>query len=142
MILPDVNLLVYAVDIASSFHGAANAWLDDALSSPNPVGFCYPTMLGFVRLTTNRRVFSNPLGLEEATSFVDEWLEQPNVGIVVPTPRHWPLVKDLLHSSGTAGNLTMDAHIAALAVEHGYTVYSNDADFGRFQNVKWINPLK
>ncbi len=142
MILPDVNLLVYAVDETSSFHVAANAWLNDALSRTDPVGFCYPTVLGFVRLVTNRRVFSNPLGLEEAIEFVDRCLEQPNAVIVVPTPRHWPLVKDLLQSSGTAGNLTTDAHIAALALEHGYTVYSNDADFGRFPNVNWVNPLK
>lgn len=98
-------------------------------------------MLGFVRLVTNRRVFSNPLSLEEAVHYVDRWLEQPNVGIVVPTSTHWPLVKDLLKSSGTAGNLTTDAHIAALAVEHGYIVCSNDADFGRFPSVKWVNPL-
>lgn len=142
MILPDVNLLVYAVDETSSFHSAANSWLDHALSSTSAVGLCYPTLLGFIRLVTNRRVFSNPLSLEEAIVFVDEWLEQPNVTIVVPTPRHWPLVKDLLHSSGAAGNLTTDAHIAALALEHGYTVYSNDADFGRFQNVRWVNPFK
>ena len=142
MILPDVNLLVYAVDETSSFHKAAHRWLDNALSSTDPVGLCYPTMLGFIRLITNRRIFSNPLSLEEAAAFVDAWLEQPNVSIVVPTPRHWPLVKDLLIASGTAGNLTTDAHIAALAVEHGFTVYSNDADFGRFQKVKWVNPLK
>ena len=111
------------------------------LPSANPVGLCYPTMLGFVRLATSRRVFSNPLNLEEAMNYVAQWLEQPNVGIVVPTRTHRPLVKDLLNSSGTAGNLTTDGHIAALATEHGYTVYSNDADFGRFPNVKWVNPL-
>ena len=141
LILPDVNLLVYAVDESSAFHAAANAWLDDALSSTNLVGFCYPTILGFVRLATNRRVFSNPLSLEEAVNYVDRWLEQPNAGIVVPMSRHWPLVKELLSDAGTAGNLTTDAHIAALAMEHGYTVYSNDADFGRFRKVAWINPL-
>ena len=138
MILPDVNLLVYAVDESSTFHTAANAWLDEILSSTNPVGFCYPAILGFVRLVTNGRVFSNPLSLEEAANYVDRWLGQPNAGIVVPMSRHWPLVKELLRDAGTAGNLTTDAHIAALALEHGYTVYSNDADFGRFQKVKWV----
>lgn len=142
MILPDLNLLIYAVDESSLFNQAANSWLDEALSSTNPVGFCYPTMLGFLRLTTNRRVFTSPLTLEVATGYIDGWLQQPNATILVPTPNHWTLVKDLLSSSGTAGNLTTDAHIAALAVEHGYTVYSNDADFGRFQNVRWVNPLK
>ena len=130
------------MDETSSFHVTANAWLNDVLSHTDPVGFCYPTLLGFVRLVTNRRVFSNPLSLEEAIEFVDNCLEQPNAVIVVPTPRHWPLVKGLLKSSGTAGNLTTDAHIAALALEHGYTVYSNDADFGRFRNVNWVNPLE
>ena len=141
MILPDVNLLIYAVDKASTFHAAANAWLDGVLSSSDPVGFCYPTMLGFLRLATNRRIFDSPLSLAVATGYIDGWLQQPNATILVPTANHWPLVKDILKSSGTAGNLTTDAHIAAMAVEHGYTVYSNDADFGRFDKVEWANPL-
>jgi toxin-antitoxin system PIN domain toxin len=141
MILPDVNLLIYAIDEASPFHQQANAWWNDSLSSSTPVGLCYPSVLGFIRLVTSRRVFSNPLPLGDAVAILEEWIDQPNVTFVLPTARHWPILRTLLTASGTAGNLTTDAHIAALAIEHGYTVHSNDADFGRFQNLSWVNPL-
>ena len=142
MILPDVNLLVYAVDETSTFHADAKAWWDGALSSPRIVGLCYPSLLGFIRLVTSRRVFESPLSATEAVEYVKGWLAQPNTTIVVPTPRHWPLLAILLESTGVAANLTTDAHIAALAIEHGYTVYSNDTDFSRFDNLRWENPLQ
>ncbi len=141
MILPDNNLLVYAVDETSIFHGKAKAWWDEALSSSQVVGLCYPSILGFIRLVTNRRVFEFPLSVKEAVAYVNGWLAQPNTTIVLPTPRHWPLLTKLLESAGVAANLTTDAHIAALAIEHGYTVYSNDTDFSRFDNLRWENPL-
>ncbi len=141
MILPDVNLLVYAVDETSDFHEGARDWWDDALSSTALVGLCYPTMLGFIRLVTNRRVFVAPLSITEATDYVAGWLAQPNTTIIVPTPRHWPVLERLLHATGVGANLTTDAHIAALAIEHGYTVYSNDTDFARFADLRWKNPL-
>ena len=141
MILPDVNLLVYAVDETSDFHRGAKAWWDDVLSSSAIVGLCYPTILGFIRLVTNRRVFAAPLSVTEATDYVSSWLAQPNTTIVVPTPRHWPLLETLLHGTGLGANLTTDAHIAALAIEHGFTVFSNDTDFARFHNLRWENPL-
>ena len=142
MILPDVNLLVYAVDETSVFHVGAETWWDEALSSSQIVGLCYPSMLGFLRLVTNRRVFVAPLSVTEAVDYVRGWLAQPNTTIVVPTPRHWPLLETLLKSTAIGANLTTDAHIAALAIEHGYTVYSNDTDFARFNNLSWENPLK
>lgn len=111
------------------------------MSSSTPVGFCYPTVLGFIRLVTNRQVFERPLAVDHAIALLDEWISQPNATFVLPTPRHWPILRELLISSGSAGNLTTDAHIAALAIEHGYTVHSNDTDFGRYQNLSWINPL-
>ncbi len=141
MILPDVNLLIYAVDESSPLHETANAWWNGVLSSNEIVGLCYPSMLGFIRLSTNTRVFDRPLSVETAGSIVDGWLDQPNTTIVSTTERHWPLLKDLLYSANLTGNMTTDAHIAALAVEHGYTVYSNDADFGRFPTVRWVNPI-
>lgn len=98
-------------------------------------------MLGFIRLVTNRRLFESPLSVNESVKYVESWLAQPNTAVVIPTPRHWPLLANLLRSTGVAGNLTTDAHIAALAIEHGYTVYSNDTDFGRFGNLRWENPL-
>ena len=142
MILPDVNLLIYAVDETSAFHSGAKTWWDGALSSSQIVGLCYPSMLGFIRLVTNRRVFASPLSITEALEYVDSWLTQPNTTIVVPTPRHWPLLRALLESTEFGATLTTDAHIAALAIEHGFTVYSNDTDFGRFDNLRWINPLQ
>ena len=120
MILPDANLLVYAVDETSDFHRRAKPWWDDVLSSSRIVGMCYPTMLGFIRLVTNRRVFAAPLSVSEATEYVSSWLAQPNTTIVVPTRRHWPLLETLLHATGLGANLTTDAHIAALAIEHGF----------------------
>jgi toxin-antitoxin system PIN domain toxin len=137
-----VNLLVYAVDETSVFHPDAKTWWDDVLSSSRIVGLCYPSMLGFVRLVTSRRVFISPLSVKEALEYVENWLAQPNTTIVVPTPRHWPLLATLLESTGIGANLTTDAHIAALAIEHGYTLYSNDTDFNRFANLRCQNPLK
>ena len=141
MILPDVNLLVYAVDETSPFHSQARPWWDDALSSSEAVGLCYPSVLGFVRLTNNRRVFESPLGVDEALRLATSWLDQPNATLLVPTPRHWPLLIELLRSAKGDANLTTDAHLAAHAIEHGYTLYSNDRDFGRFPGLRWKNPV-
>jgi hypothetical protein len=123
------------------FAGSWRKLVGRVLSSSAIVGFCYPSILGFVRLVTNRRVFTAPLSVATATDHVSDWLAQPNTTLFVPTPRHWPLFQDLLHATGVGSNFTTDAHIAALAMEHGYTVYSNDSDFGRFQNLRWENPL-
>ena len=142
MILPDVNLLIYSVDETSAFHSGAKTWWDGALSSSRIVGLCYPSILGFIRLTTNRRVFAAPLSVTDALAYVESWLAQPNTTIVLPTTRHWPLLARLLESTGVGANLTTDAHLAALAIEHGFTLYSNDNDFGRFENLRWENPLE
>jgi uncharacterized protein len=96
---------------------------------------------GLHRLVTNRRVFAAPLSVSEATEYVSSWLAQPNTTIVVPTRRHWPLLETLLHATGLGANLTTDAHIAAPAIEHGFTVFSNDTDFARFHSLRWENPL-
>jgi len=141
VILPDVNLLLYAVDETSPFHTPAKTWWDRSLSSTTIVGLCYPTILGFIRLVTSRRVFAAPLRITEATGYVADWLAQPNTTVLVPTPRHWSLLESLLEGTGIGGHLTTDAHIAALAIEHGFTVFSNDSDFGRFNSVRWENPL-
>ena len=141
MILPDVNLLVYAVDATSPNHERARRWWDDTLSSSTTVGLCWPSLLGFLRLVTNRRVFASPMPVEEATRCVGEWIEQPNATVVVPGPRHWAILRRMLESTGVGANLTTDAHIAALAFEHGYTVASNDADFARFEGVRLTDPL-
>lgn len=141
MILPDVNLLVYAVDATSPFHDRTRRWWDDALSSTLTVGLCFPSMLGFIRLTTNRRMFEAPLGVGDALDRVQSWLDQPNVMLLAPTARHWSILSGLLRSSVAGTNLTTDAHIAAYAIEHAGTVYTNDRDFGRFEGLRWKNPL-
>jgi len=135
-------MLIYAVDDSSPFHRKAHSWWNECLSSISPVGLCYPTVLGFIRIATSRRVYDDPLSLDESLAILDEWTAQPNTTFVMPTARHWPILQSLLVASGSAGNLTTDAHIAALAIEHGYTVYSNDADFGRFKTLSWVNPLQ
>lgn len=132
---------MYAVDSGSPFHAGARRWWDGVLSSESDVGLCYPSVLGFVRMTTNRRVFASPLAVADALDRVQSWLDQPNATLLAPTARHWPILSDLLRTANVGANLTTDAHIAAYAIEHAGTVYSNDGDFGRFAGLRWRNPL-
>jgi toxin-antitoxin system PIN domain toxin len=141
VILPDVNLLVHAYNVESPSHAAARAWLERALNSTSPVGLTWAALLGFIRLTTNRQVLLNPLSTAAACAHVRAWLAQPYVGIVHPGDRHAELLFGLLEAVGTAGNLTTDAHLAALAIEHQAELHSTDADFSRFPGLRWINPL-
>ena len=98
-------------------------------------------MLGFIRLTTTRRVFESPLGVGDALDRVQSWLDQPNVMLLAPTARHWSILSGLLRLPAAGTNLTTDAHLAAYAIEHAGTVYTNDRDFGRFEGLHWKNPL-
>ena len=141
MILPDVNLLIYAHDTAASRHEAARQWWDSALSGDEPVALAWATLLAFVRLTTNRVVFQQPFSVDEAVQRVEAWLGQPNVRIVQPGHRHAQLFFAFLRAVGTGGNLTTDAHLAALAVEQGCVLCTTDADFARFPGLTWRNPL-
>lgn len=142
MKLPDVNLLLYAVDSHSPFHDAASKWLEGCLSDNEPFVFSWHVLLSFLRISTNSRVFAGALKPDEAFDLIDAWLLQPSVSIVHPTDRHASILKGLIKDAGTAGNLVSDAHLAALAIEHGATLYSLDADFARFIGLKWRNPLK
>lgn len=141
MKLVDANLLLYAVDEASPHHEVAKPWLEEALSSPETFAFAWAVLLAFVRLATNPHVFQQPLNGDEALDLVDSWLVQPNATVVHPTDRHSRLLRELLAPLGTAGNLTSDAHLAALAVEHGAELCSGDIDFSRFAGLQWSNPL-
>lgn len=141
MKLADVNLLLYAVDESSPHHERARRWLEDSLSGPETFAFSWSVLLAFVRLATNPRVFDAPLDLAAALDLVDAWLAQPSVTVIHPTDRHGALLRELLAPLGAAGNLTTDAHLAALAIEHGAELCSGDADFGRFPRVRWVNPL-
>ena len=141
MKLVDANLLLYAIDEASPYHERAKPWFEQALSGTETVAFAWPVLLAFVRLATNPRVFAAPLSVEDSLDYVDAWLEQPVATIVHPTNRHGSVLRDVLLPLGTAGNLTSDAHLAALSIEHGADLCSADGDFARFPGVRWFNPL-
>lgn len=141
MIVPDVNLLLYVLDSGSPFHARARRWWDGVLSSAQPVGLCLPVVLGFIRLSTSRRLFEAPLRVGDAVDRVQSWLDQPQAVLLAPTPHHWPILSELMRTSTAGGDLTTDAHIAAYAIEHAATLYSNDSDFDRFAGLRWKNPL-
>jgi uncharacterized protein len=138
----DLNILIYAVNRDSVHHTKAKRWLEQAMREDEPVALPWCVLLGFVRITTNPRIMPEPLSPEQAVSVADGWLSQPVVRVLNPGEEHWRLLKELLMQTGTAGNLTTDAHLAALAVETGSTLYSSDSDFSRFERLRWVNPLR
>jgi uncharacterized protein len=139
--LVDLNLLLYAIDEGSAQHARARPWLEEALSSTEEVGFAWVVLLGFVRISTNPAILEQPLSSDEALDYVDGWLAQPSATVVHPTERHADHLRELLKRLGTAGNLSSDAHLAALAIEHGSELCSADTDFARFAGLRWHNPL-
>ncbi len=141
MILVDVNLLLYARDLGSSRHEAARAWLDDKLGGSHAVGLPWASLLGFLRLVTNPRIFPHALTMSEAWQQVADWLSAEPAWIPQPTDRHAEVLRNLLGEPGVHGNLVPDAHLAALAIEHGLTLCSVDGDFARFKTLRWENPL-
>jgi hypothetical protein len=140
--LPDVNLLLYAYDSDSPRQTAAREWLEETLSGTETVAFAWAVMVGFVRIVANPAIFARPWDAGDALDVVDGWLEQPAVTVVHPTHRHAAVLRDLLTPLGAAGNLTSDAHLAALAIEHGATLCSSDNDFSRFAGLRWVDPLR
>ncbi len=142
MILVDANILLYAEDETNPLHSKAKRWWDAQLSGESPVCLCWSVVLAFIRISTNKRVFEMPLTLTQAIDRVQSWINQPCVRISEPSSEHWTLLQKMLHTGQAKGNLTTDAHLAALSVEHGCTLYSTDSDFGRFKNLKWKNPLE
>ncbi len=141
MILPDINLLLHAYNTESPAHTAARAWWEELLNSTQPVGLAWAGMLGFIRLSTHRQILTNPMPVSTACGHVRAWLAQPYVSILDPGPRHAEILFGLLEWLGTGGNLTTDAHLAALAIEHQAELHSTDADFGRFSGLRWKNPV-
>jgi uncharacterized protein len=136
MVVVDANVLLYAVDSASARHEVSMSWLDDSLAGTEAVGLAWVALLAFVRLATSAVVFPSPLTPDDAVGQVDAWLAAPAAVVAQPTPRHVALLRGLLHDTGTAGNLTTDAHLAALAIEYGAEIVSFDRDFARFPGVK------
>lgn len=141
MILVDANLLLYAKVDDFPQHEAARAWLDERLNDVVGLGLPWQSLLAFVRLTSNPRIFQRPLPASDAWLQVEEWLSCRNVWIPEPTERHGEILRSLLPAVGNRSNLIPDAHLAALAMEYGLILCSSDADFGRFAGLRWRNPL-
>jgi toxin-antitoxin system PIN domain toxin len=137
----DVNILLYAVNPHAPEHGRIRLWWEAAIDSGEPLGFAWIVIVGFLRLATHPRVFPHPLTVSEALGQIQEWLDLPAAAIVQEPEDYWPILSDLVTTVGTAGNLTTDAHLAALAIAHRATLASCDADFLRFRQVRWENPL-
>ncbi len=142
MIVIDVNLLLYAYDSASLEHDRAAAWLDQRLSSSATIGLSWHTILSFIRISTSLKMILRPMELDEAVSIVSDWMARPNVSIIGPTERHWEIFSQLLPRLRVRGSLIMDAHLAALAIEHGATLCTNDRDFARFPGLRVEYPLQ
>lgn len=137
----DANILLYAIDLESPFHGRAAQWLEEAVNSPRRVGLPWQTIGAFLRISTHPRLNESPLSVEQAWSFVDDWLAQETVWIPAATQHTASILGELLTATQVAANLIPDAQLAALAIEHGVPVVSNDSDFARFPGCAWINPL-
>ena len=142
MILVDVNLLVYARVRTMAQHAAAHQWLDERLNEPARVGMPWASLIGFLRIVTNPRIFERPEPIDNAWRQVQTWLDAPNVWIPQPSETHARILGSLLQRTGGGANLVPDAHLAALAIEHGLTLCSADGGYGRFPGLKWVNPLQ
>lgn len=140
MIKPDVNMLVYAHDDTNKYHETAATWLEDVLSTEQ-VFFSWHTICGFLRIVTNRRIFLTPLSISQAISIVESWLEQENTHLISLEKKNWPLFSHMLIEGNAAGDLVMDAHLAAMAASCGATVASTDRDFTRFPGIQFTNPI-
>ena len=136
MVVVDANVLLYAVDTASMHHDGSRSWLDASLGGAEAVGFAWVALLAFIRIGTNPSILPTPMTTDEATDQVETWLSAPAAVIAQATPRHVGLLRGLLRDAGSAGNLTTDAHLAALALEHGADIVSYDRDFARFPGVR------
>jgi toxin-antitoxin system PIN domain toxin len=136
----DTNVLLHAVNPRAVDHLVAHSWLDDALSGANAVGFAWVALLGFIRVATRPGIFDRALTPDRAVEIVELWLSSGSAHLVQPTSRHSSILGGILRDVGAAGNLTTDAHLAALAVEHHGRVVSFDSDFSRFPGVRWHRP--
>lgn len=141
MIIPDINLLLYAYDSASPFHVKARAWWEACLSGTEAVGLTHVVLFGFVRVATNARAFHRPISASAAAAHVRSWLGQPAAQLLRAGSDHAEQVLKLLESISTAGNLVTDAQIAAIALEHDAVVHTSDSDFSRFLGLRWFNPI-
>ena len=140
MIVVDANLLIYSYDTDSAHHEKSRAWVEHVFSD-EPVGLPWQTVSTFLRIITNRRLPGSRLTIEQAVQIVEEWLEQPNVRIIVAGDEHWSLLKRMIVEGRASGPLVRDAELVALTVEYGGVLYTADRDFARFPGLRWKNPL-
>lgn len=141
MILTDANLLLYAYNASAPEHPRARTWLVDCLSRPEPFGLAWSSIAAFLRLSTHAAVFPTPYSPAEAVRIVDSWLARPMVVVVEPGGRYWPIARRLIEGSNARGPLVPDALLAALALEHGFTLATHDLDFRRFPGLATFDPL-
>ena len=141
MILVDANVLLYAANRAAPEHEQARSWLDERLNDTVRVGLPWPSLLAFVRIATNPAIVRHPVRPAEAWRQIKDWLARDVVWIPLPTAQHAEVLEGLLELPVMTSRLVPDAHLAALAIEHGLTLCSTDGDFARFPGLKWVNPL-
>lgn len=142
MIIPDVNVLIHAYNSESPNHVSAREWWNETLSLERPVGMAWVTLLGFLRISTHRGITKHPLRPAESIMRINSWLANPAVRIVTPGQKHAAILFELVEGVGTAGNLTTDAHLAALSIEYRAEIASTDTDFARFPGVRCFDPTK
>ena len=141
MKLLDANLLLYAFHPDSGEHEKAKQWLAKTLSNPDMVYLSWHGIVAFIRISSHPNIFENPLTTTECSQIVSEWLARENVRIANPGPRHWEVFDHVLQDGQCRGAIVTDAHLAALAIEHGLTFYTTDRDFNRFDGLRVVNPL-
>lgn len=141
MKITDANLLLYAYNESAPQHKPAKEWLEERLSSPEIFGLSWQIITAFLRISTNPKSFPLPFTLSEVIEIVEDWLARRQVRILLPTEKHWKIFSGLIIEGQTNGALMMDAHLAALAIEHGAVLATTDRDFARFSKLKTINPL-
>lgn len=140
MKLVDLNVILYVLNTDSVHHRAALDWWEETLRGDEPIGLTWIVLLGFLRLSTNPAIFPRPLGVEPALDRVGIWLALDQTRLVPETEDHWHVLSSLLNETGAAGNLTTDAHLAAIAISHGATLVSFDGDFARFPSLRFESP--
>jgi len=141
MIVVDANLLLYAHDAGSAHHSKARLWFENTLSGDEPVGLAWAAVLAFLRVGTNTRLRRDAPTLDEAIAIVAGWFECPTVTLLNPGERHWEILREMMTKGQARGPLVTDAHLAALAIEHGAALATTDRDFARFPGLKFFNPL-
>jgi hypothetical protein len=142
VIVPDANLLIYAYDSKSDLQPSAGRWLRQVLSGPEPVGLTWLSIGAFLRISTNPNLGRSQIPMALAIQIVDEWLARRVVRLIVPGDRHWVLLKEMLIAGRVQGSIAIDAQLAALTIEYGGVLYTNDRDFARFPGLRWVNPLE